>query len=70
MTYAELDRLNLEGLDVVLAQNALGGLRSLTFDIDDTKAASRCGSAKVETLLRQRVPTANAQRLVQLEYRC
>ncbi|TBU40157.1 hypothetical protein BD309DRAFT_993264 [Dichomitus squalens] len=70
ITSPELARLNLEGLDVVLAQNALSRMRSLTFDVDDTKVASKRGPAEVERLLTQRVPTASAQRLVRVEYRC
>ncbi|PIL35682.1 hypothetical protein GSI_02412 [Ganoderma sinense ZZ0214-1] len=66
---AELDRLNLEGLDVVLARNALSGLQSLTFDIDDTKAAPKFGVTRLEALLRQRVPTASAKGLVRLKSR-
>ena len=67
---SELARLNLEGLDVVLAQNSLGKMQSLIFDIDDTKVNSKRGSADVESLLARRVPTASAQRLVRVEYRC
>ncbi|KAM5531002.1 hypothetical protein V8D89_015329 [Ganoderma adspersum] len=70
MTTAELDRLNLEGLDVVLAQNALSSMQCLTFDLDDTKATSKFGGAGLEALLRRRVPTANGKGLVRLEYRC
>ncbi len=68
ITSAKLERLNLEGLDVVLAQNALGSMRSLIFDIDDTKAASKCDPTL--EALRQRVPIASAKGLVRLEYRC
>ena len=69
MTSAELDRLNLEGLDVVLARNALSSLQSLVFDIDDMKATSKFGGAGLGALLRQRVPTASRKGLVRLEYR-
>ncbi|KAI1797229.1 hypothetical protein LXA43DRAFT_1089113 [Ganoderma leucocontextum] len=55
---------------ILLSKNALSGIRSRIFDIDDTKATSKCGGVKVEALLRQRVPTASAQRLVRLDYRC
>ena len=66
----DLARLNLEGLDVVLAQNSLRSMHSLIFDIDDAKVNSKRSSADVERLLTRRVPTASAQRLVRVEYRC
>lgn len=61
---AQLPKLNLEGLDVVLAKNCYGSLDYLTFVVSGT----RCGKDAMESTLRERLLTAHLQGLIRIEY--
>ncbi|RPD59976.1 hypothetical protein L226DRAFT_462971 [Lentinus tigrinus ALCF2SS1-7] len=64
---AQLSRLNLEGLDVVLAKDCYGSLEHLTFILDSIRAGGG-GRDKVKRTLTERMSTAHAQGLIQVEY--
>ena len=65
---ADLRSLNLEGLDVVLSKHCYKGLQRLTFDVDDSGSTPR-GRADVDAMLCERLPTGDAQGLLNLELR-
>ncbi|KAI0714329.1 hypothetical protein C8T65DRAFT_738790 [Cerioporus squamosus] len=63
----QLARLNLEGLDVVLAKTCYGSLRSLRFVFNGDTGRTAMGGT-VERALRERLSTAHSHGIIQVEY--